>query len=285
MTTHAEHYRAAVWDSIESAVQTQTLAGGDRDGEAVAFVTVADLARIKEEIEVPRPTANYGEVRAPASITVEAPCPQCGIASPILVRLLPHLSVDPDGADLSVKAKGKARPHLCGQLVMEVGPEVDGQQTLPEGGGDDGWTLPAPSGEADADGVVKMDLAGVLSLVDMAVEGGLFMTDPKPDISALVDPDFDALGAWLSAAVFRIVRGDVSMPVPGLPEVFRVHVTTEAERVSGTKGMKPRKGRRKAADAAEASDAGEVASEATAGQDGGDAVDPDGPVDDVLPGE
>jgi hypothetical protein len=104
--------------------------------DGVPVVTTKDLEEGIEEIfsATPPPmsetNAEVATGKRYGSVLVHATCPRCGIVSEISVSLFATLTVDPDGSELKVSAKSKARPHTCGQLPLELnGEKIDGEQT------------------------------------------------------------------------------------------------------------------------------------------------------------
>jgi hypothetical protein len=101
--------------------------------DGLAVVTHKAWAEVMYQLSLEPlpPVSDHGaEVITHATITVWAVCPRCKIASPILVTIEPELRVDDAGGELRVKAKAKARTHVCGQLTIPSTPEVEGQTSL-----------------------------------------------------------------------------------------------------------------------------------------------------------
>ena len=107
------------------------------DGPVWRGVPVVTQADIAAALAVPLPPAsqNAAAVATPAFLYVDAVCPRCGIAGEILLTITPELRVEPAKAELGLKAKSNARPHVCGQTRMvDVTPHrpVPGQTTVDE---------------------------------------------------------------------------------------------------------------------------------------------------------
>lgn len=118
--------RQAVVDLLRKRLEAalQDVEGGAWDG--IRVVTAKDLAAALED-PLPPASLNAAEVRTPAWITVAAVCPRCGISSDVSLEVHPELVVDNTGAELRLKAKSRARTHVCGQTRLEDAAE-DGQQ-------------------------------------------------------------------------------------------------------------------------------------------------------------
>jgi len=116
--------RVAVVDLLRKRLEArlQEVEGGSWDG--VRVVTAKDLAEALAG-DLPPASLFSAEVRTPARIAVDAVCPRCGIPSTIGVEIHPELVVDDDGAELRVKAKAKARTHLCGQTRLDEAADSD----------------------------------------------------------------------------------------------------------------------------------------------------------------
>jgi len=126
--TTRDAVRRATADDIIGRCQAAATAieGGALDGvEVVSLGVLRDQVTASLLVKLPPPSAKHAEVRTPAVITVSAICPECTLPVEIIVNLGPSLSVDNDGAELSVKAKSKARVHVHGQLSL---PEADEDQ-------------------------------------------------------------------------------------------------------------------------------------------------------------
>ena len=132
--TTREALRRAVLDDI---VARADIAGVEIEGGALDGVKVVSIGTLRDEVTkhlqvaLPPPSEQYAQVVTPATITVAAMCPECDLPNNIVVKLSPQLTVTPEGSELAVKSKTKARVHVCGQLPLseEVAP---GQETLDE---------------------------------------------------------------------------------------------------------------------------------------------------------
>jgi hypothetical protein len=126
-------FRDDLLDSLGVALLGAEVAviGGEMDGVSVVTHKAWRDALFASRVDPLPPVSNHAaEVLTHASVTVWAVCPRCKIAGPILVTIEPELRVDDSGGELRVKAKAKARTHVCGQLTIPVGPPVEGQESL-----------------------------------------------------------------------------------------------------------------------------------------------------------
>lgn len=120
-------YRDAIAKELEA--RELTLSSGEFDG-----VPVVTVKNIEEAIALvfagppPGTPDGFAEVATPANVLVHAECPRCGIPAEINVVMGAVLTVDQDGAELSAKAKSKARTHICGQLPLALGEKSEGEQ-------------------------------------------------------------------------------------------------------------------------------------------------------------
>lgn len=123
LTTREAVRRAVLDDLVERADEAATeMEGGPLDGiRVVSLGTLREQVAAALAVDLPPASDKYAEVVTPAMILVNALCPECGLPSGIAVKLTPQLVVDDDGAELKVKAKSKARLHVCGQLPLPVG--------------------------------------------------------------------------------------------------------------------------------------------------------------------
>jgi hypothetical protein len=122
----------AAADDGDPAVE-QAAAAMDEAFRAVPVITRRDVDEALAAIfgqAMPMPDDTAAEVRTPASVIVFAICPRCGLAQPIAMTIHPELLVSEDGSELRIKAKAKARTHICGQLPLPVGPESEVQTEL-----------------------------------------------------------------------------------------------------------------------------------------------------------
>lgn len=129
-------------DALAALVEDATQQPGDQrddDGELVMNlgdwdgVPVVTRNRLDEAIRavfgqpIPAPSETTVEVSTPATVIVSAVCPRCSIAQLISMSVHPELLVSDEGSELRIKAKAKARTHICGQLPLPAGD--DGEQT------------------------------------------------------------------------------------------------------------------------------------------------------------
>ena len=128
--TTREALRRAVLDDIIARCElaAQPIEGGPLDGISVVSMGVLrDQVTGSLMVKLETPSERHAEVRTPAVITTSAICPECGLPVEIIVNLSPALTVDNDGAELSVKAKSKSRVHVHGQMSLPI---EDGQLGL-----------------------------------------------------------------------------------------------------------------------------------------------------------
>lgn len=130
--TTREALRRAVLDDIvaRADLAATEIEGGPLDGvKVVSLGTLRDEVTKHLQVVLPPPSEQYAQVITPATITVAALCPECDLPNNIVVKLSPQLTVTNEGSELAVKAKTKARVHVCGQLPLseDVTP---GQGTL-----------------------------------------------------------------------------------------------------------------------------------------------------------
>jgi hypothetical protein len=135
--------------------------GGPLDGIAVVSMGTLrqEVAAVYDE-DLPSPSEHRAEVQTPAIIVVSAVCPECRLPSEIVVGLSPTLTVDNDGAELAVKAKSKARVHVCGQMPLPVGDQQS-------------FDLEDVVGEVPSDEMLGDALSLVLSAEELALWGPL----------------------------------------------------------------------------------------------------------------
>lgn len=120
--------RAVLGDLVDRCVAAAVpIEGGALDGiEVVSLGTLRGLIDNALEDDLPPPSERRAEVSTPAIVLVSAICPECRLPVEIIVGLTPQLTVDNDGAEIAVKAKSKARSHVCGQLALAlVGDQAD----------------------------------------------------------------------------------------------------------------------------------------------------------------
>lgn len=106
--------RQAVVDLLRRRLEgrLQDVEGGPWDG--VRVVTAKDIA---EALEEPLPPASLfaAEVRTPGWVTVAAVCPRCAIPTDVSVYITAQLISEVGADEIKLKAKSKARSHVCGQ--------------------------------------------------------------------------------------------------------------------------------------------------------------------------
>lgn len=144
--------RAALRDGLEDKLELVTQKVPSGEWEGVPVVTGKDLADVIAEIfggEMPPPDATSAEVRTPATVYVSADCPRCHIPGMIPLTITPELRVEPTSSELRLHAKAKARLHMCGQTVLPVGPDVEGQS--------EAFDIDDIVGEPDADDMLTTD--------------------------------------------------------------------------------------------------------------------------------
>jgi hypothetical protein len=120
--------RTHVLEDLARRVDEQAVAieGGPLDG--IRVVSMGTFTEIANEIQMtPLPPVDgfTAEVSTPATVLVAAYCPKCGVPATIPVLIDSELRVDSSGSEVRVKAKAKARLHVCGQLTLDA--VADGQ--------------------------------------------------------------------------------------------------------------------------------------------------------------
>lgn len=140
MTTETiANTRAAARDHLlervrqAAAERLTAIEGGPLDGIEVLSAGTLDevLGAVRAE-ELPPLDLHTAEVLSdstPALVLVWAACPRCGIRQLLSAEISPRLVVEAS-AELSLRARSKARSHVCGQLPLKVGPEADGQASF-----------------------------------------------------------------------------------------------------------------------------------------------------------
>lgn len=121
-TTRESLRRAVLGDLVDRCTAAAvSIEGGALDGiEVVSLGTLRAQVTNALDDDLPPPTERRAEVTTPAIVLVSAICPECQLPVEIIVGLSPQLTVDNDGAEIAVKAKSKARVHVCGQLALRV---------------------------------------------------------------------------------------------------------------------------------------------------------------------
>ena len=128
LTTREAVRRAALDDIVARCELAATsIEGGELDGiKVVSIGTLRDQVSGSLMVKLAPPPDRFAEVSTPATITVSAICPECDLPVTLTVKLTPLLTVDDDGAEISVKAKASKMAHQHGQLSL---PETaDGEQ-------------------------------------------------------------------------------------------------------------------------------------------------------------
>jgi hypothetical protein len=144
--------RAALRDGLEDKLELLTQKVPSGEWEGVPVVTGKDLVDVIAEVfggEMPPPDGQSAEVRTPATVYVSADCPRCHIPGIIPLTITPELRVEPTSSELRLHAKAKARLHMCGQTVLPVEPEVEGQTAA--------FDIDDIVGEPDADDMLTTD--------------------------------------------------------------------------------------------------------------------------------
>ena len=124
LTTRDALRKATLEDIVaRGEIAAQTIEGGALDGvKVLSLGTLRNLVTEALTVRLPAPSDKFAEVTTPAKITTSAMCPECGLPTVITVDLTPQLTVDDDGAEITVNAKKTKRPHVHNQLPL---PEAD----------------------------------------------------------------------------------------------------------------------------------------------------------------
>lgn len=104
--------------------RTQEVQGGSWDG--VPVLTIPSIEEVRKAVflrPVPPPSEHQGEVITPALVLVHVVCPNCSRVNAIPVYLTPSLTITGAGSELAVKAKSKARFHMCDRPEADEVPE------------------------------------------------------------------------------------------------------------------------------------------------------------------
>lgn len=131
LTTRDALRHAVLRDLLSRAdIASTEIEGGPLDGiKVVSIGMLRDLVVEHLQVDLPPPSEKFAEVVTPAKVSVAAICPDCHLPAGIIVNLTPQLTVTNEGAELAVKAKSKARVHVCGQQSLPLEDEA-GQATL-----------------------------------------------------------------------------------------------------------------------------------------------------------
>jgi hypothetical protein len=111
-------YREALTTLLTDA--TKDVPSGEWEG--VPVVTAKDANEALDAVfaqRIPIPPETTAEVHTPATIYVSAICPKCSLPSTITLEVGARLMVENTvSGELQLKAKAKARTHVCGQLSL-----------------------------------------------------------------------------------------------------------------------------------------------------------------------
>lgn len=129
LTTREAVRRAALDDLVTRAeIDAVPMDGGPLDGlQVVSVGRLRELQVAALLVDLPPASEEYAEVKTPATIAVDAICPECHEPVDIAVKLVPRLVVEGNTTELGVKAKTKAVIHMHGQQRL---PATPGQETL-----------------------------------------------------------------------------------------------------------------------------------------------------------
>jgi hypothetical protein len=132
LTTRDALRKATLEDIVGRAeIAAQSIEGGPLDGiKVVSLGTLRNLVTEALTVRLPPPSDRFAEVTTPAKITTSALCPECDLPTVITVDLTPQLTVDDDGAEITVKAKTAKKPHVHNQLPL---PDAEGEQATVTG--------------------------------------------------------------------------------------------------------------------------------------------------------
>jgi hypothetical protein len=121
LTTREALRRAALDDIIARCeLASVVMEGGELDGlKVVSMGVLRDQVSGALMVKLPPPPNTWAEVATPATIVTSVICPECDLPQVITVKLGPKLTVDDDGAELSVKANSKGSVHVHGQLSLD----------------------------------------------------------------------------------------------------------------------------------------------------------------------
>jgi len=121
LTTREAVRRAALDDIVARCELASTvMEGGPLDGiKVVSIGVLRDQVSGALMVKLPPPPSTWAEVATPATIVTSVICPECALPQVITVKLGPKLTVDDDGAELSVKANSKGSVHVHGQLSLD----------------------------------------------------------------------------------------------------------------------------------------------------------------------
>lgn len=122
LTTREAVRRAALEDIVARCELAATsIEGGELDGiSVVSMGTLRDQVTGSLMVKLAPPSDRFAEVSTPATVTVSAICPECDLPVTLTVKLTPLLTVDDDGAEISIKAKAAKMAHQHGQLSLDA---------------------------------------------------------------------------------------------------------------------------------------------------------------------
>ena len=194
-----DRFRRELLDQLREGLEgaAHKVAGGSEDG--VTVVTDRGWRAALDRIEgqrLPPIDHHYAEVLTGAIVTVWAKCPRCGIANTIAMSVDPVLTIDTHTAELKLKAKAKARSHVCGQLTLM---ESGAQATL----------------EVEIESLVKRvhDLLLKQETLDP------WDVPTRETVAGWDRATIDQVEAWAEAAITS-QNGDLNQVVPPLPRVL-----------------------------------------------------------------
>ena len=120
-------YRTMLLDRIvdELEARVDIVDPGWDGSRAISQKGFVDAMAAARALPLPEVSDRFAEVVTPARIHVRALCPRCHFPTSVSVELTPELVVDDDGAEIKVKSKTKAIPHVCGQTSLDADPEDD----------------------------------------------------------------------------------------------------------------------------------------------------------------
>ena len=195
--------RQAVVDFIRNRLEARLQPVDANDlWKGVYVLTRRDLEEVLQD-RLPIASIQAAAVRTPATITVDAVCPDCGIAARIIANVDRQLVTDGNGSsEIKLKVRAKALAHQHGQTTVD-GAEAAGQEELPldEHDADDededeqaataaeDAELPAPEASTPADPAVDLG-ACPFAECNLAAEHPGFHNVSVPSRD---DPDGDLL--------------------------------------------------------------------------------------------
>jgi hypothetical protein len=144
-----------------AAEQLTAIEGGPLDGIEVLSAGKLEevLAAVGTEVLPPLDlhTAEVVADSIAAIVLVWAACPRCGVRQLLTAEITPRLTIDPTSTELSLRARSKARGHICGQLPIQVGPDGQGSFELDDiiGTGEPGEGIEVPPDGTTAELVVE----------------------------------------------------------------------------------------------------------------------------------